>query len=51
VFIRKIKTFGKIDVDLLVESTEGFSGADIRSLFNKAGMIAFQRGVETCEVR
>ncbi len=40
VHLRKVKTDGSVDLDLLARQTPGFSGADIANVCNEAALIA-----------
>ena len=43
VHLRKVKTDGSVDLDLLSRQTPGFSGADIANVCNEAALIAARR--------
>lgn len=43
VYTRKLKLAADVDIDILVEVTDGNSGADIKAICNQAGLQAFQR--------
>ncbi len=43
VYTRKLKLASDVDIDILVEVTDGNSGADIKAICNQAGLQAFQR--------
>ena len=46
VHIRKIKTDGKVDLDVIARTTPGFSGADLANLCNEAALLAARRNLE-----
>lgn len=46
VHLRKVKTAGDLDIDLLARQTPGFSGADIANVCNEAALIAARHNKE-----
>ena len=46
VHIKKIKTDGKVDLDVIARTTPGFSGADLANLCNEAALLAARRNLE-----
>ncbi|MCL4343775.1 MAG: CDC48 family AAA ATPase [Nitrososphaerota archaeon] len=50
-FIKKTLVEEKIDINKIVEKTEGYSGADLKSLVREAGLVAISRGSEKIELK
>ncbi|MEM0123796.1 MAG: CDC48 family AAA ATPase, partial [Conexivisphaerales archaeon] len=50
-FIKKASVEEKIDINYIVEKTEGYSGADLKSLVREAGLVAISRGSEKIELK
>ncbi|MDG6927225.1 MAG: CDC48 family AAA ATPase [Nitrososphaerota archaeon] len=50
-FIKKALVEEKIDINKIVEKTEGYSGADLKSLVREAGLVAISRGSEKIELK
>jgi cell division protease FtsH len=46
-YLKNKKTTPNIDVDLIAELTDGYSGAELKNLINEASILAVRQGLET----